>query len=224
MVNQMTKIFFWGILAGATWSMFSSCKPKSSIEQVLSEVRDKRPDLEYVLSHYTKPQDSLKHQSAVFLIEHLLPDQYRFIDRELFVKNIDLAFEVWKRPWAQGINFEQFKELILPFDLVRDDKGVFWRERFLKEYSYVLDSLPKYPNEPPAKVACMLINKAFRAKYIAEFDRDKRTVLSLNDWERIRNGDCTDMAYLTNHVMHAIGVPTAVEFTPQWGNLNYRHY
>jgi hypothetical protein len=206
------------------WVLFVQCKPSSRLETVLEEAADKRAELEYALAHYTAPQDSLKRQAVEFFVENLPPEQYNKIDEELIIQNTDLAFEVWKKPWAKEINFEQFKELILPFDLLRDSSGVFWRERFLKEYAYIEDSLVKYPNTPPAKVACMLINAAFQKKYVAEFDRDKRNVLDLNDWERLRNGDCSDMAYLTNHVMHALGVPTAIEFTPQWANISYRHF
>lgn len=224
-VNPIGKRWQVAVALLAVWLTFEQCKPSTRIEQVLSAVESsKRADLEYVLSYYTKPQDSLKHQAAVFLVENFPREQYYTIDRQLLIENIELAFEVWKRPWAQHVSFEEFKDLILPFELQRDEKGVFWRKRFLQEYHYLADSVARYPGVNPTLAACIVMNHAFRKKYLAEFDRDKTTTLSLNDWERIRNGDCGDMASLTYHAMHAVGVPTTIEFTPQWGNRSYRHF
>ena len=201
-----------------------SSKYNDNIEIVLDGVGNKRGDLEAVLEHYVMPADSLKRKAAYFLVENFPEDQVQTIDKQLMIENIELAFEVWKKPWAKHLNFDEFKELVLPFNLERDSTGTFWRKRFMDEYAFVEDSLKKYPQEDPAAAACTIVNNVLKTKYSFEFDMENPDIKDLNDWERNRSGDCAGISSLTNHIMHAVGVPTSQIFTPQWANLNFRHY
>lgn len=221
----MTKFLSLSFLILVSVSLIQ-CKSKynDKIDKVLSAVDgDKRAALETLLTYYDKSQDTLKRNAAYFLIENFPENRYETIDKELFIESIDLAFEAWKKPWAKGLSFDEFKEYVLPVDLLRDSTGVFWRKRFAKEYAFVEDSIKFYPNDDPVMAACIIVNHAFKKKYTFEFDRDKTTKFDLNDWERRRKSDCGDLAYLTNNVMHAIGVPTAIDFTPQWANISFGH-
>ena len=207
--------------------IFSQCTSKynDAIEQVLDDVSSKQADdLAAVLEYYTSPSDSLKRKSAYFLVENFPEDKYQTIDKQLLTENIELAFQVWKKPWAKQLTFDEFKELVLPFDLERDSTGTFWRKRFMGEYAFIEDSLKKYPNQNPAVVACTIIHHIFKKKYVVKLIQGQGIVISLSEWDRKKQGDCAAMTYLTNHVMHAIGVPTAVEFTPQWANDYASHY
>ena len=214
------------LLSAGLIVLMSNCTSKynDNIETVLDGVEDKRGDLEAVLEHYVLPTDSLKRKAAYFLVENFPEDQVQTIDKQLMIENIELAFEAWKKPWAKQLNFDEFKELVLPFNLERDSTGTFWRKRFMKEYAFVEDSIKFYPDRPMLLAACIIVDHALRKKYSFEFDRDQTNLLDLNGWERVRKSECSDMAKLTNHIMHSIGIPTAIEFTPQWGNTNYRHF
>ena len=201
-----------------------SSKYNDNIEAVLDGVGNKRGDLEATLEHYVLPADSLKRKAAYFLIENFPENQVQTIDKQLLIENIELAFQVWEKPWAKHLNFDEFKELVLPFNLERDSTGTFWRKRFMDEYSFVEDSLKNYPNEDPAVAACTIVNNVLKTKYSFEFDMEDPEIKDLNGWERSRSGDCAGISFITNHIMHAVGVPTSQIFTPQWANLNFRHY
>ena len=202
-----------------------SSKYNEHIENVLDDVNSKQADdLEAVLEYYTTPQDSLKRKAAYFLVENFPKDKYQTIDKQLLIENIELAFQVWKKPWAKQLNFDEFKELVLPFDLERDSTGTFWRKRFMDEYAFVEDSLKNYPDETLVVAACNAVMSVLKRKYHFDSMDGRINPMSLNQWEIIRKGDCASSAYLTNHIMHSVGVPTAVEFTPQWTNLTNSHY
>ena len=207
-------------------SVCFQCSPtyNDNIENVLDNVGNKRADLEGVLVHYQLPADSLKRKAAYFLVENFPEDKYQTIDKQLLIENIELAFQVWKKPWAKQLTFDEFKELVLPFDLERDSTGTFWRKRFMDEYAFVEDSLIRYPNENPTIAACIIVNKKMKKKYRILAELGKTNPRSLYEWEKKRTGDCVGMAYFTNNLMHSIGIPTAVEFTPQWANQTDKHY
>ena len=207
--------------------LFCQCASNynDAIDTVLNGVNSKQADdLEAVLNHYITPQDSLKRKAAYFLVENFPEDKYQTIDKQLLIENIELAFEAWKKPWAKQLSFDEFKELVLPFDLERDSTGTFWRKRLVNEYAFVEDSLKNYPDENIVVAACNTVNSVLKKKYSFDSGEGRVNPISLNTWEIIRKGDCASLAYLTNHVMHAVGVPTAVEFTPQWTNLTHSHY
>ena len=221
----MKYLRHWFILLLLWLSYSCTSKYNNAIEAVLDNVSNKQAnDLEAVLNHYTNPQDSLKRKAAHFLVENFPEDQYQTIDKQLLIENIELAFQVWKKPWAKQLNFEEFKELVLPFDLERDSTGTFWRKRFINEYAFVEDSLKNNPDKNPILAVCKVVDQVLRKKYTIRFIDNEPSVLNLNEWERLKQGDCSAMAYLTNHIMHAIGIPTAIEFTPRWANSHASHY
>lgn len=218
----MNRIFFLLLIL-----IFSQCTSKynDAIEQVLDDVSSKQVDeLKGVLDHYTTPADSLKRKAAYFLVENFPDDKYQTIDKQLLIENIELAFQVWKKPWAKQLSFDEFKELVLPFDLERDSTGTFWRKRFMNEYAFVEDSLKNYPDEHSVFAACKILDKAMSKKYRIVFRTGEPGAIGLNEWEKYKYGDCAGMAFLSNQIMHAVGVPCAVELTPQWANTSYSHY
>ena len=194
------------------------------IENVLDNVGNKRADLEAVLAHYQLSTDSLKRKAAYFLVENFPEEKYQTIDKQLLIENIELAFEAWKKPWAKQLSFDEFNELVLPFDLERDSTGTFWRKRFMDEYAFVEDSLKNYSGEHSIFAACKILDKAISKKYRIVFRSGEPGAIGLNEWDKYKYGDCAGMAFLTNHIMHAVGVPCAVELTPQWANTSYSHY
>jgi hypothetical protein len=199
-------------------------KYSEGIEQTLSQC-GKQTEVESALEYYTAPTDSLKRKAIHFLIEFYPPKRYSELEKDLLVENVELAFEAWKKPWANHLNFDEFKELILPFHLERDSTGTFWRKRFMQEYSFIQDSLRSYPNHSPTIAACIILNNALKTKYAvgSEIGR-KRNPVSFNAWQHQRTGDCAGISELTNQIMHSVGIPTAVEFTPQWANNTDKHY
>jgi hypothetical protein len=49
-----------------------------------------------------------------YIAQRRLPDK-KYIKANYLIKNIDEAFESWKKPWARHLSFEQFCEFLLPY-------------------------------------------------------------------------------------------------------------
>jgi len=193
------------------------------VDSLLACSGSNRRDIIEVLEHYKLPEDHLKKKAVLFLIENYPLDELDQFDKKIFLDNIELSFVAWKKPWATSLNFDQFKELILPFAMEKDADNVFWRERFLKEFSFVEDSLDFYREENSIRSICRIVNIAMARKYKIEFGSSIQPK-NLMGWDSIRKGDCQSMSFLTLHILRSIGVPVAEEFTPHWANVNGRHY
>lgn len=63
----------------------------------------------------------------------------RCVDAEFMIRNIELAFHVWKKPWASEVSFGDFCKYILPYRSQNDPLS-YARERFMERYTALLDS------------------------------------------------------------------------------------
>lgn len=63
----------------------------------------------------------------------------RYVNAEFMVRNIELAFHVWKKPWASEVSFGDFCKYILPYRSQNDPLS-YARERFMERYTALLDS------------------------------------------------------------------------------------
>ena len=98
-------------------------KPRRSmLEYALSQAGDNRKELEYVIKYYEG--DSLKREAARFLIRNMV---YHFgyekrervsdittLSSDYLIRNIELAFQAWPKPWNKSVSFENFCRYILP--------------------------------------------------------------------------------------------------------------
>jgi hypothetical protein len=144
------------------------------------------------------------------------------IKASYLISNIDMAFKVWKeQPWGKSINFNQFCEYILPYRNGNEAPS-FDRFKFYAKYNYLLDSVKMVGGD--ALQACYTINNALKKEgwkfviqggFLPYFSADQ--LISQ------RKGNCRDMVSKTIFVMRALGIPVAVEFTPNWGNRNGGH-
>ena len=62
------------------------------------------------------------------------------ISSKYLIENIDLAFKVWKEPWACHFTFDEFCEYILPYRILHEPISD-WRKYLYEKYSWVKDSL-----------------------------------------------------------------------------------
>lgn len=61
------------------------------------------------------------------------------VKADYLIENIDLAFEVWKKPWSKQFSFDDFCEYILPYrssnELIEN-----WRKPLFDRYVWLEDS------------------------------------------------------------------------------------
>jgi hypothetical protein len=84
-----------------------------------------------------KDFDQLNHSYINYIAEFpnttqkTFPDK-KFIKANYLIKNIDEAFENWKKPWAKHLSFVQFCESLLPYR-VYDEILEPWRILYRKK-------------------------------------------------------------------------------------------
>ena len=80
------------------------------------------------------------------------------VDSSFLIKNIDLAFMAWEKPWARDVPFDVFCTYILPYR-VQTEKISSLREEMMKRFLPLLDSAGvKTPLE-----ACVALNEHLKS-------------------------------------------------------------
>ncbi len=134
---------------------------------------------------------------------------------------IDESFKTWENtPYSRYLSFHNFEEYILPYRSNHEkceNNYVFIKKR----YSWLSDSLK---NKTDPVEACKLVNDDLKSWFRFEYYLNNYpTDISISDLYRSRIGICRDMANLACVTMRILGIPVAVDYTPQWGNKEKGH-
>jgi len=154
-----------------------------------------------------------------FKRDQFIKDQ-ETVTSDYLIKNIDLAFEAWEKPWASHLNFKQFCEFILPYRSSNEPVEE-WRSYFLDEYSWLIDSMK---NRPEPVMACTYINNEIKSWF--RFDEryyEHPTDQGLSEILEAKMGRCEDMTNLAIFAMRAWGIPVMSDYTPYWANTGNNH-
>lgn len=209
--------------------ILASCSiPNPETEQLnyaLQKAGYNRSELEKVIEHYKG--DSLKREAACFLIRNMV---YHFgyngrerveditsVSADYLINNIDLAFQIWPKPWNKTVSFEDFCRYILPYRAIYEPPHTL-RKEFMETYVPLLDSLQ--------------IDDTFEANSILQ-KKLKQTVAYVNitsinypTVEEIHltgNAKCDGLAMYGVNVMRAAGIPATTEYTV-WSRRDGEHY
>lgn len=141
------------------------------------------------------------------------------ITSKVLIDNIDLAFKVWKRPWAKHLNFEQFCEYILPYRNLHEPLEN-WRKEAYTNYSPDLDSLLK-KNGTALDAAKVVYGKSAVVKNnFGVFGQYPD--LGWKDLNKIKIGTCADQSNFIAYIMRSQGIPVGTVFMPhstEWSIL-----
>ncbi len=160
----------------------------------------------------------------------LHPVYYNISDIEMLsadflIDNIDLAFEVWNRPWNENLSFEDFCEYILPY---RVDNEVLqpWRRTYKNKFDWILDSTTN--NEGEFCEAAKILNSDLNSWYVNSFQYEKgNNRLPLQGPLTLlfrKQGDCPNMTNLACYAFRSVGIPARVDFSPFWPTSSGRHF
>lgn len=132
------------------------------------------------------------------------------------IENIDLAFEVWKKPWNKDVSFNDFCRYILPYRSGRE-KPSFLRKDLMLRFLPALDSAKaKTPLQ-----ACMVINNMLK-----NIIRYKNTGLdfypSIEETYFSGISQCEGLCNIGAYIMRAVGIPIAIEETV-WTKMDLAH-
>ena len=146
----------------------------------------------------------------------------RHIQADLLIKNIDQAFEVWeKNTLGLAITFDEFCELLLPYR-IGVEKLEDWRTPIRQPYKKVMDSLIVHSNTIKIPEIIHQIVSNYKYQY-----NDKAMALShhqcFSEMMEYKVGTCEDIAQLGVITCRALGIPSAMDFIPMWGDINGGH-
>lgn len=144
------------------------------------------------------------------------------LNSQFLIKNIESAFTVWQeQPWSKDISFEDFCEYILPYR-VSNEKIDYERAEIYEHYHGLLDSV--LMEDGTIMDACYAVNKSLKENgWNGTYDITFLPHFSFKTLEKYKIGTCRDRVDYTIHIMRALGIPIANDFTPQWANRSMGH-
>jgi hypothetical protein len=178
------------------------------------QIKQKVYDVTSIYEQFTM-QAKYQYQQAAFL-EHW---DVNNLTCDFIIKHVETAFELWNKPWAKHLNFDEFCEFLLPYRIA-DEEPELWKNLYHDKFSYLLpDSICS------VRELCNIINKALTTDYSPQI-----TIQSLNKSAirpssliNIKFGDCIDYARLTVYVMRSLGIPAGLAVIPHWGKRSSGH-
>jgi hypothetical protein len=190
-----------------------SYKPLSGFEDAFDSI-SKYPMNDYRKAVFRKILDSVSHETTLSKTE-LIPDS-KFINSKCLRNNIEQSFESWlKIPKNKRASFEDFCNYILPYKNSDEPIEEGSRKKLAEKYSWV-SSLLKKGNS--LKFVVDSVCSEFDFEIIKEIRSFYPQTLSISQIEKTRFGLCDDgVNYLIN-VFRSLGIISAHDMTPHWGN------
>jgi len=143
------------------------------------------------------------------------------LSAEYLIKNIEEAYDSWQiAPWKSSVSFFVFCNYILPYKLF-SEYPENWRNLLRDRYQYILND----QNTPKdmADICCALVDEEKTWFRYTEDFFNYPSAISINNILIGRRGDCREMANLATYSARALGIPVAIDYTPQWANHSSGH-
>lgn len=141
------------------------------------------------------------------------------ITSRFLIDNIEHSFKVWNdHQWAQHLSFDEFCEYILPYKVFEGQLLDNWKEFFYDRYNKLLSNLP-YSSlySKSSYMACEILNQALYHELRPSLNSElHEPILRLKTLLSIPSGPCDEYSIIATAVMRANGIPTGMDFTPQW--------
>ena len=146
------------------------------------------------------------------------------ITKDYLIENIDQAFDAWfKSPVHDRTSFQDFCEFVLPYRVL-DEPVEYWRQylRFLI-YNEINSSQDYELQEYIALVDLLSESNFFDV--ISDLDSIfGPTNTNVSTILKSHFGDCKIRSCLAVFMLRSLGIPTAFDFIPHWGNRAQKHY
>ncbi|TCC96010.1 hypothetical protein [Pedobacter hiemivivus] len=137
--------------------------------------------------------------------------------------NIEYAFKAWKKaPWANYVSFNDFCEYILPYR-IRDEQLQYWRPKFYEEYTNIAYGAPN-THDLKSVFDHMSWQLNTETGFTTYFNKYYPFTQSISDILKGRIGGCETTSFISATAMRAAGIPVALDYIPNWGNTNSRHF
>ncbi|KIA99192.1 hypothetical protein OA93_06060 [Flavobacterium sp. KMS] len=174
------------------------------------------PNIEIAVKAFEKLKDSIKITPKSYKLKDI-----EVITPEFLIKNIDLAFNVWRNnPWSKSYDFNTFCEYILPYrSLIEPLED--WRVDYTLLVSGAINTVENKQDPVDVATQTILALKGFR---FLDKRHDPIPYLSPKQLLFRREGACADLANLTLLACRAMGLAVTFDFTPYYAASSKRHF
>lgn len=189
--------------------------PKTPWQSLLKKsdslINANNPDYYEIIQHQFK---KIKENTK---LEYVLISDMQSFESDELIKHIDLAFEVWPKPWNKQLTFQEFCNYILPYRMKNEPVNF----NILEELH--INNINRITNNNTQKDIINL-SKEFNSlpnnfRYIKLLNSEQ----SIHDIKQGKMVDCIDYAIYSGMRLRSIGIPTAIDFTI-WPNGRGQHY
>jgi hypothetical protein len=139
---------------------------------------------------------------------------------EAMIQYINESFNAWNNPWSKKfVSFSDFCNYVLPYRNFEEPLEP-WREMFTKKYKWIHDSVS---NDADIMDVASKLNKGSELKYSDGFEK---YIVSIAPSLLLKSGygACVDNSNYKAMIMRAQGIPTTIDFMPQYGTDHNHHY
>ena len=158
--------------------------------------------------------DSLQEKG--YTIRKEIVYDIKALHSDYLIRNIDLAFQAWQKPWAKDISFEGFCRYILPYR-AEVEPASDMRQELMEYYLPLIDS-GKARN---AFEACMIINNQF-INDLKYKETGQPFYPTVEETFRAGIGECDALCNFATMAMRAVGIPVVVQ-TTTWTKMDLAH-
>ncbi|MDR2425110.1 MAG: hypothetical protein LBD59_10375 [Prevotellaceae bacterium] len=152
----------------------------------------------------------------------------RTVKAGYLIAGIDRAFDDWQNgEWATHLDFDEFCEYLLPYKVADLQTLDNWREYLADPVYGDLQYLSLCMHSAnSAYWACDKVNQIY-VRQQSRISVDAKNAMPLRRINSLlatlKKKDCEDYSIATVSIMRAKGIPTAIDFTPQWPNRRLGH-
>jgi hypothetical protein len=154
-------------------------------------------------------------KSYTFDRSEMTPD-IKQVSYQFLINTIELSFLAWNKiPKDKRASFDDFCNYILPYKTANEPFEVGVRERLFKKYAWVHKKLQSGES---LQVVVDSVADDFNFRVMGHIHEYYPQTLSITEVEKTRLGVCSDgVNYLVN-VFRSLGIMSAKDLTPHWGN------
>lgn len=143
-----------------------------------------------------------------------------YVTAEQLIRHIDLCFEALEYPWCKNLDFSDFCEYVLPYRL-GEEKPENWIGTYRDSMKTTIDFFIK-ANMSDSSICNYLLQKSVNKDFFYATIIPDLPPSSLL-YTRLGVGNCKELQAVTIYSLRALGIPIAIDFTPQWAKRSLGH-
>ena len=147
-----------------------------------------------------------------------VPD-LKVIKADDLIQNIDLAFAIRDSvPWGHQIGFDGFCEYVLAYRFSHEP-AEDWRGYYYEKYRQMRDTVRNDSCYYLARGIHKHVERVRGISFFSAYPFD----FNIDQLETGRAGSCKQITTYSAQLMRAAGIPTAIDYTPAWGDQGGSH-